>query len=1014
MTMTRKVMPVASAAAAAAAGLFLLGPRAVSVAHADDSTDAPSVSSSGSGSRPTTPSHRATAHSTDSGASTLPGATPRPSGRPDAAASVRVPTIAPAATARTRSTAPRASAAVVPPTAVTSLRAPDLTTTAVAVHPPSASVTAASHTGRATTASPPVLGWYDHATSGPLPQDPIDHGETVYRSAPPGAIAASAKINELFDRVNAFLLSLPANHVTEFLSGALLLVRRSLFNQDPTAKPVQLAQTSETVTGTLGAVDPEGDPIVYKLLSQPRNGTVTIDPKTGEYTYTPASVDGYGGTDQFTVALADTGRHLHLLQAAQTTNVSVNVAPSATLIEFRELDSETSKLAVRVDSSKRAADGIKVDAGTTFTLTLPGPTSSYTWLANKSLVDITPGADNTLTVKANQPGFLGLSVQAKDGTAGRYVGVYIADPTTHNVPDVSAVGGKIPVGTIALPNGIGDAFLEKFNFQDGVAPIDYLYIYDQGGADAADTNLTKLLTQAVRHGMVPSVVFYNIQAVAGTGVVEGPDPAYQAINEQNVKWGQTVFTGYMTRYFKKVAKDFTTMNQVGVPVQVVMEPDFLGYMATQKPTFQLEYADLSKFPATGDPASIYVALDKGQGYRWDDQAKAYTPTAAPVPDNADRTQNYANVMKPMLDAGLLTASDPRFDNTVEGMVKAINYYVGKNMPNVRIGWKTNIWGVSTADYQNTKMGLLHETDSVIYPWQNEWSGGVGWDEGIKKITTAGTNLGNFLTKVGATYWTGSPDRKPFIAIDKYGVDGAYPFDPNWKTSGTAAYGDMSDLITATQYYCNNGSKGCDDATINKYFGVNAATLKTLKVDASDPQFQQVFANFQNAAKADPNIAKWFFNADQWNNYLRLVSALSSAVKAPVMLWQIPQGHINGSTLVPGTDLPNTSAADCPSGSACGFEDSATSYFFGDSFTATGGRFDHLKADKANDPNVSDDSVSTITWGEHMTQAGQSGVMSVLFGAGLGISTRGAPTPGGDITDLNFWADKAAGYLKVQP
>lgn len=294
------------------------------------------------------------------------------------------------------------------------------------------------------------------------------------------------------------------------------MVRRTLFNDAPTAMPVQLAQTSDDiVTGTIGAVDPEGDRVTYKLLTQPAGGKVSIDPETGAYTYTPTSFNAYGEIDQFTVELADTGPHLHLLRAAVSpeVTVAVNVAPSATLIEFPELDSATSSLAVRVDPKQAAADGIRVDAGTTFTLTLPGPTSSYTWLANKSLVDVTPGAGNTLTVKANQPGFLGLSVKAKDGTAARYVGVYIADAATHVVPDVSAVGGKTPVGTVAPTNGTGDAFLQSFNFQDKVAPIDYLYIYDQGGPDYTDGNLTGLLTQAVRHGMVPTVVFYNIQAV---------------------------------------------------------------------------------------------------------------------------------------------------------------------------------------------------------------------------------------------------------------------------------------------------------------------------------------------------------------------------------------------------------------------------------------------------------------------------------------------------------------------
>ena len=118
---------------------------------------------------------------------------------------------------------------------------------------------------------------------------------------------------------------------------------------------------------------------------------------------------------------------------------------------------------------------------------------------------------------------------------------------------------------------------------------------------------------------------------------------------------------------------------------------------------------------------------------------------------------------------------------------------------------------------------------------------------------------------------------------------------------------------------------------------------------------------------------------------------------------------NGSTTLTGRDLPNDSAAGCASGSVCGFEDSATPYVFGDTFAATDGRLTHFGADQSGDTGVTI-SGNTVTWGEHMTLAGQSGVMSVLLGAGIGPSTRGAPTPGGDITDLNFWSDKATEYL----
>ena len=178
--------------------------------------------------------------------------------------------------------------------------------------------------------------------------------------------------------------------------------------------------------------------------------------------------------------------------------------------------------------------------------------------------------------------------------------------------------------------------------------------------------------------------------------------------------------------------------------------------------------------------------------------------------------------------------------------------------------------------------------------------------------------------------------------------------------------------------------------------------KNSKFTTTAADVRAVFTTLQNAAKADPNLARWFFNADQWNNYLYFVKKLSDGLGGTkVMLWQIPQGHVNGSTTLPGRDLTNTNA---------NYEDSATSYFFGDSFTATGGRLRHFGANLAGDPLVSV-SGNTVTWGEHMTLARDSGALSVLFGAGLGISTRGSPTPAGDINDRKFWFDKATGYLR---
>ncbi|TGD84099.1 hypothetical protein BayCH28_27130 [Mycolicibacterium sp. CH28] len=99
--------------------------------------------------------------------------------------------------------------------------------------------------------------------------------------------------------------------VQGFLEGAVLLIRRSLFNEAPTVAPVQTSgQTAGPITGTIGATDPEGDQVVYTVRQQPRFGTVVVD-STGNYTYTPDA--GFAGIDAFTVAATDTGPHINLL-----------------------------------------------------------------------------------------------------------------------------------------------------------------------------------------------------------------------------------------------------------------------------------------------------------------------------------------------------------------------------------------------------------------------------------------------------------------------------------------------------------------------------------------------------------------------------------------------------------------------------------------------------------------------------------------------------------------------------
>ena len=132
----------------------------------------------------------------------------------------------------------------------------------------------------------------------------------VQPATPPVMQALNTAITNLFDSTATWLSDLPASPARDLISGALLLVRRTLFNQLPTARPCgcgPLETSSGQYVGTVGAVDPEDGALIYSLAEAPQYGTVQIT-ADGVYTYTPG--EDFAGIDKFTVAVTDPGFNL--------------------------------------------------------------------------------------------------------------------------------------------------------------------------------------------------------------------------------------------------------------------------------------------------------------------------------------------------------------------------------------------------------------------------------------------------------------------------------------------------------------------------------------------------------------------------------------------------------------------------------------------------------------------------------------------------------------------------------
>ncbi|MBU3687832.1 MAG: hypothetical protein FGM25_15725 [Mycobacterium sp.] len=140
--------------------------------------------------------------------------------------------------------------------------------------------------------------------------------------------------------MSRLLSSMPANPISELLSGALLLLRRTLFNQLPSAAPTDLQElVNGDLEGNLNATDPEGDPLAYQVVEAPQYGTVTVD-ANGAFLYAPRPPDcppGPGGcpknpvsglNDSFTVAVSDGGFNLLDPFSDRATEVTVRVQPT--------------------------------------------------------------------------------------------------------------------------------------------------------------------------------------------------------------------------------------------------------------------------------------------------------------------------------------------------------------------------------------------------------------------------------------------------------------------------------------------------------------------------------------------------------------------------------------------------------------------------------------------------------------------------------------------------------------
>jgi hypothetical protein len=95
--------------------------------------------------------------------------------------------------------------------------------------------------------------------------------------------------------------------------------------------------------GTMSAYDPDGDDLIFEVVSYPKNGCVkVVDSKTGSYAYTP--YHGYVGVDSFSYVARDVYGNY---SASATVNLRVEqVGTQVTYVDMEESKAHISALKV--------------------------------------------------------------------------------------------------------------------------------------------------------------------------------------------------------------------------------------------------------------------------------------------------------------------------------------------------------------------------------------------------------------------------------------------------------------------------------------------------------------------------------------------------------------------------------------------------------------------------------------------------------------------------------------------
>lgn len=672
---------------------------------------------------------------------------------------------------------------------------------------------------------------------------------------------------------------------------------------------------------------------------------------------------------------------------------------------------------------------------------------------------------NEIVLDALKTGFASISYVQWQAQQNKGIAIKTSDDQAPGLPPYIAVGGRASIG-----NGQGtldydwlaqnpDRWMDVLDLYMTPGPDQWVYL-SGGPKDTWNSKswypgkyLDNFVKRSKQLGRIPCIVFYCMQ-----GADESVDILLQGFSSK--KW----MRDYYTRTIALIRDNLYWLTKDDQwPVMLIIEPDLLGYMSANVQadpnSLSIEYRGKS-YNVLVSPA---FEPGKEERYEWvgssDWDGKWEPITGKNVPKDNKKTITFdTNPLLPVEESGL-------YPDTLKGFVESIpailrhpfvarvregqlvqNPETVKLGDHIYIGWKMNLWaspppsGYTNINYPNPSIpfgvgkGICRWTDAA-------WSGDV-LNQGLfnditQRLYNEAQGISNYYISCGILSNT------DFVAIDRYGADGASANTTNRVVSPCQIQDIRDNTVVLTHvvpeeilqnptngYYLSVvnakntlvslpiiGASGSSlTLTDEKNLPSHLPTIKDINIGASGKILQTI--------AVDPGGASYpyFWNGDHWNNYLEFVRSVRDTTKKPIVLWQIPMGHLNQTLSVHDKSQKIITPLANVDGS---WEDSAQTFFFGDVFKPGNWpnpingakRIAYFSQNGWNDPSISfDQTTGQSTWDSHFKNLANNGVIALLCAPGLGppSSTYSMKLLDMGPFDNHWWITKVHNYFQNGP